>query len=65
MLIFIDREAEEIEVIKAAEEAALCEAEMAAQEAVAVAVAHGIITQVSENSSCSFEVLIFGVYKMR
>jgi len=40
------REAEEIEVIRAAEEAAIFEAEMAAQEAVATAVAHGILSQV-------------------
>ena len=34
-----------MEVIKAAEEAALAEAEAATYEAAAVAVAHGIITQ--------------------
>ena len=34
-----------MEVIKAAEEAALAEAEAATHEAAAVAVAHGIITQ--------------------
>lgn len=48
------REAEEIEVIKAAEEAALREAETANQEAVAVAIAHGIITQVWQKSSQCF-----------
>ncbi len=40
-----NRENEEMEVIKAAEEAALAEAEAATYEAAAVAVAHGIITQ--------------------
>ena len=39
------REKEELEVIKAAEEAAMAEAEAATYEAAAVAVAHGIITQ--------------------
>ena len=42
---FVIRETEELEVIKAAEEAALAEAEAATNEAAAVAVAHGIITQ--------------------
>jgi hypothetical protein len=39
------RETEELEVIKAAEEAALAESEAASHEAAAVAVAHGMITQ--------------------
>ena len=42
---FVIRETEELEVIKAAEEAALAEAEAATTEAAAVAVAHGLITQ--------------------
>ena len=45
ILLSILREKEELEVIRAAEEAALAEAEAATYEAAAVAVAHGIITQ--------------------